>query len=371
MKKTIGITGSKGFIGTHLFNVLSLYPEQYALIEINQADWNQPKQLFELINACDVVFHLAAINRHADSEFIYNQNVKMATDLIGILNQVTHPIHVIFASSQQEYSDSVYGSAKKQARQLLAQWAKESGNTFSGCIIPNVFGPFGKPFYNSFIATFCHQINQGATPTIIADSEVSLIYVADLVVQLIQLIQQNITQTAYTIAPTNRIKVSEVLAQLNIFKQQYLERGIIPELPIPFSIQLFNTFRSYINYGTGFPKSYTCHTDNRGSFVELVRLGMGGQVSFSTTLPGITRGNHFHTRKIERFSVIKGKAKMELRRYGTTEVETFYLDGDQPSYVDIPIWYYHNITNIGNDVLYTIFWISEQFNPEDADTFFE
>jgi UDP-2-acetamido-2,6-beta-L-arabino-hexul-4-ose reductase len=100
-------------------------------------------------------------------------------------------------------------------------------------------------------------------------------------------------------------------------------------------------------------------------------LGMGGQVSFSTTLPGITRGNHFHTRKIERFSVIKGKAKMELRKYGSFEVATFFLDGEQPAYVDIPVWYYHNVTNIGHDTLYTIFWISEQFNPDDADTYFE
>jgi UDP-2-acetamido-2,6-beta-L-arabino-hexul-4-ose reductase len=158
---------------------------------------------------------------------------------------------------------------------------------------------------------------------------------------------------------------------LNEFKSQYLEKGIIPELPNLFSIQLFNTFRSYMNYGASFPKSYTCHTDNRGSFVELVRLGMGGQVSFSTTLPGITRGNHFHTRKIERFSVIKGKAKMELRKYGSSEVATFFLDGEQPAYVDIPVWYYHNITNIGDNTLYTIFWISEQFNPDDADTYFE
>jgi UDP-2-acetamido-2,6-beta-L-arabino-hexul-4-ose reductase len=120
-----------------------------------------------------------------------------------------------------------------------------------------------------------------------------------------------------------------------------------------------------------FPVSFVEHTDDRGSFVEIIRLGVGGQVSFSTTIPGITRGNHYHTRKIERFAVIKGKALIQLRRIGTDEVLDFYLDGDAPSYVDMPIWYTHNIKNIGNEVLYTNFWINEFFDPNDPDTYFE
>jgi UDP-2-acetamido-2,6-beta-L-arabino-hexul-4-ose reductase len=113
------------------------------------------------------------------------------------------------------------------------------------------------------------------------------------------------------------------------------------------------------------------HTDTRGSFVEVIRLGIGGQVSFSTTVPGITRGNHYHTRKIERFAVIKGKALIQLRRIGTDAVLDFYLDGDEPAYVDMPIWYTHNITNIGDEVLYTNFWINEFYDPNDPDTYFE
>jgi UDP-2-acetamido-2,6-beta-L-arabino-hexul-4-ose reductase len=113
------------------------------------------------------------------------------------------------------------------------------------------------------------------------------------------------------------------------------------------------------------------NTDDRGSFVETVKLNSGGQISFSTTKPGITRGNHFHTRKAERFAVIKGKARIQLRRIGTDEVLNFYLDGDNPSFVDMPVWYTHNITNIGNEEVYTIFWISEFFDPNDPDTYFE
>ena len=113
------------------------------------------------------------------------------------------------------------------------------------------------------------------------------------------------------------------------------------------------------------------NSDERGSFVETVKLSSGGQVSFSTTRPGVTRGNHFHTRKAERFAVIKGKALIQLRRVGTDKVMSFELDGDEPSYVDMPVWHTHNITNTGNEDLYTIFWINELYDPADPDTFFE
>lgn len=371
MKKTIGITGRGGFIGTHLYNVLSLQPNQYELVELNQSHWENVDQLNELIDKCDVVFHLAAVNRHTNDEFIYDENVRLAELLINALNNVKHPIQLIFSSSLQEYTDTSYGKAKKKSRELFEQWSNNTGNNFWGCIIPNVFGPFGKPFYNSFIATFCYQIANHAAPEIQTDAAVPLLYVGDLVTEFEKMLHSPIGSPYHEIPASKLMKVSDVLSRLQSFADEYMGKGIIPDLQGSFDIQLFNTFRSYIPHEKIFPKIYVEHSDNRGAFVELIRLGMGGQVSFSTTLPGITRGNHFHTRKIERFSVIKGKAIMELKRYGSSEIQTFYLDGDNPSYVDIPIWYYHNITNIGEDVLYTIFWISEQFNPEDADTYFE
>ena len=120
-----------------------------------------------------------------------------------------------------------------------------------------------------------------------------------------------------------------------------------------------------------FPRKFQQHEDNRGSFVEIARVGISGQTSFSTTKPGITRGNHFHTRKIERFAVIKGKALIQLRKIGTNEVHNYYLDGIQPAFVDMPIWYTHNIKNIGDEMLYTIFWINEPYNSNDPDTYIE
>jgi UDP-2-acetamido-2,6-beta-L-arabino-hexul-4-ose reductase len=165
--------------------------------------------------------------------------------------------------------------------------------------------------------------------------------------------------------------VSELLQKLNHFKDLYFDKGIIPDLPNAFSINLFNTFRSYINISSYFPFKLKANTDPRGTFVEVIRLEQGGQVSFSTTVPCVTRGNHFHTRKIERFTVIKGKALIQLRKYNTTEILNFELDGSSPSYVDMPIWYTHNIKNIGEEELYTVFWINEFFDPADPDTYFE
>ena len=134
---------------------------------------------------------------------------------------------------------------------------------------------------------------------------------------------------------------------------------------------MFHTFLSYINYESFFPFCYNINTDNRGSFVEIIRLESGGQISFSTTKPGITRGNHFHTRKTERFSVIKGKAKVEIRKIGAKKKYCFKLDGNEPSFIDMPIWHTHNITNVGDEDLYTIFWINEHFDENNPDTFFQ
>jgi UDP-2-acetamido-2,6-beta-L-arabino-hexul-4-ose reductase len=371
MKNKRGITGRNGFIGTHVYNVLSLQPDKYELIEIKQTHWDIVDHFYELINSCDAVIHLAGVNRHTNSDFIYDENIRLAELLVNVLYKVKHPIQLIFSSSLQENTDTPYGKAKKKSRALFEKWSKDTGNIFWGCVIPNVFGPFGKPFYNSFVATFCYQLTHQGTPEIQTDAIVPLLYVDDLVAEFEKILQLPVGNAYQEITASKVLKVSDVLLQLQYFTEEYLHKGIIPELQDKFAIQLFNTYRSYIPHEKLFPKMYVEHSDNRGAFVELIRLGIGGQVSFSTTLPGITRGNHFHTRKIERFSVIKGKAKMELKRYGCSEVHTFYLDGANPCYIDIPIWYYHNITNIGEDVLYTIFWISEQYNPDDADTYFE
>ena len=367
----VGITGQEGFVGTHLYNTLGLNPEKYERIDYHISYFQDEEKLQDFVSKCDVIVHLAAMNRHDDAQVLYETNINLVKNLILALEKTHSKAHVLFSSSSQEERDNLYGKSKKEGRELLANWAENSGGKFTGLVIPNVFGPFGVPNYNSFIATFCHKITHGETPEIQQDGEVNLIYVGELVQEILNKIEAGITEKIYSVPYTSTHKVSEVLVKLENFKELYFNNGEIPELKSTFDYQLFNTFRCYFDIANHYPVKFTQHTDNRGAFVELIRLGIGGQCSFSTTVPGITRGNHYHTRKIERFAVIKGKALIQLRKIGTDEVLDFYLDGTEPAYVDMPIWYTHNIKNIGEEELYTIFWINEAYDPADADTYFE
>jgi UDP-2-acetamido-2,6-beta-L-arabino-hexul-4-ose reductase len=367
----IGITGQEGFVGTHLFNTIALFSNEFEKVDYDISFFQDEVLLDQFVAQCDVIVHLAAMNRHNDPQVLYDTNVGLVSSLIHSLERTNSKAHVILSSSSQEEKDNLYGKSKKVGRELLMTWAKGVGATFTGLIIPNVFGPFGQPYYNSVIATFSHQISNGEIPQIQVDGELSLIYVGELVTEILNKIRENKTNTAYVVPYTATAKVSQLLAQLQGYKSSYQDKGEIPVIHNTFELNLFNTFRCYMDIANHFPVKYTQHTDTRGSFVEVIRLGIGGQVSFSTTVPGISRGNHYHTRKIERFAVIKGKALIQLRRIGTEEVLDFYLDGNEPAYVDMPIWYTHNIKNIGEEVLYTNFWINEFYNPNDPDTYFE
>ena len=161
-----------------------------------------------------------------------------------------------------------------------------------------------------------------------------------------------------------------MLKKLQGFKAEYVDKGIFPDLSNRFEVNLFNTFRSYVP-DAHFPVKYIKHSDPRGDYVEAVKFLSGGQSAYSTTKPGITRGNHFHTRKVERFAVIQGRASIKLRKFGTNKVIEYIIDGSEPGYVDMPVWYTHNITNIGDTELLTLFWINEFYDPADPDTYFE
>lgn len=375
-KIKIGITGQAGFVGTHLYNELGLEPEKYERIQFEDKYFNAPELLHTFIKQCDVIVHLAAVNRHADSDELYRINVELVKLLINTLNQENVKPHIIFSSSTQESLDNPYGKSKLEGRRLFEKWAEENNASFTGMVIPNVFGPFGLPNYNSFIATFCYKLTHNEEPKIITDSEVALIYVSNLCKFIISDIEEAKNKNysfikEKQIQPDFTKKVSDILLLLKIFKDQYFEKGFIPSFLDTNEINLFNTFRSFIDIDKYFPFMLIKKEDERGIFVETLKLGTGGQVSFSTTKPGITRGNHYHTRKIERFTVIKGKAKIQLRKIGTVQVNEYFLDGYNPSYVDMPVWFTHNITNIGDEELYTQFWINEWYNESDPDTFKE
>lgn len=374
---TIGITGQSGFMGTHLFNYLNLQ-DGVKCIPFEDQYFEQSEKLESWVKQCDVIVHLAAMNRHGDPQVIYDTNIRLVKTLIEVLEKKNSTPHILFSSSTQEERDNLYGKSKKEGRELLEQWAKKNKASFTGMIIPNVFGPFGNPYYNSVIATFCHQLTHDEHPEIQVDGELKLIYIGELVEEFFHKIQETRNKKQalpaienYNVPYTSVHKVTEILTLLESYKENYFKNGIFPDLTNAFERNLFNTFVCYMDIKNHYPVKLELNIDDRGSFVETVKLESGGQVSFSTTKSGITRGNHFHIRKAERFAVIKGKARIQLRRIGTDEVLNFELDGNQPAYVDMPVWYTHNITNVGDEDVYTIFWISEFFNSDDPDTYFE
>lgn len=368
----VGITGQGGFMGSHLYNFLGTKSTEIKQISFKRNYFEDEIELQSFVKSCDVIVHIAAMNRHKDEKVLYDTNVGLVHKLVNACEVTKSKPKIIFSSSTQEDIDNLYGKSKRDGRKYFETWAINNDGHITSLIIPNVFGPFGRPFYNSFIATFSKQIVQGEEPKVIKDSRVNLIYINELVEAFYnEIIKQNSENIkSYVVPETSSRKVSEILALLKYFKTQYLENGQVPKVDLnTFELDLFNTFTSFIPRDY-FPRKFTKHSDDRGAFVEIMRAGSSGQTSYSTTVPGITRGNHYHTRKIERFAVISGKALIQIRKIDSDEVFEYILDGTEPAYVDMPIWYTHNIKNIGNTELITLFWINEPYDPENSDTYF-
>jgi UDP-2-acetamido-2,6-beta-L-arabino-hexul-4-ose reductase len=368
--KSIGIIGQSGFIGTHLFNRISLLNKEYSLINFKKSFFSDKKKFQDFIRKCNIVVHLSGVNRAKNPDDIYNENMLLTDKLIDALDKSKSKAHIIFSSSTQESLKNPYGSSKKESSTKLQNFTDLNDLKFTSLIIPNVFGPFCKPYYNSVISTFCHQIINEKNPKIDIDASLKLIYVDDLIDIIINCFEQTKSKKIINIPHYKQIKVSNILTYIKSFKSSYIQNGSIPDLNDPFIKNLFNTFRSYLNYNEIYPFKLKINSDDRGSFIETMKLSSGGQVSFSTTRPNVTRGNHFHTHKVERFTVIQGKARIEFRKIDNKKKYVFYLDGSSPSFVDMPIWYTHSITNIGNDELYTLFWVNEVYNIEKPDTYF-
>ncbi|MBM3405017.1 MAG: NAD-dependent epimerase/dehydratase family protein [Bacteroidetes bacterium] len=371
--RKIGVTGQNGFLGYHLTQSLRLFKNEFEVPDFQRDIFLDEHKLGHFVSSCNVIIHLAAMNRDIDPDQVYKTNMVLVEKLVASLERTGARPHIIFASSTQESFDNPYGRSKRFGRELLEQWAKDHSAAVTSFVIPNVFGPFCKPFYNSVVSTFAYQIVNGLTPVLDQDKELGIIYISDLVDLIMSHIRELPKEGTrkLIVEPTCRITVNDLLRKLEYFHDSYIVKSTIPELQSLFDIHLFNTFRSCLDYETNFPVKLKVNSDPRGDYIEAVRTLTGGQYSYSTTHPGITRGNHFHIHKIERFIVLRGHASIKLRKIGTNDVIALKLSGTEPAFVDIPVWYTHNITNTGNEDLYTMFWSNQLFDPGNPDTFFE
>lgn len=366
MMKTV-ITGSSGLLGWHLRCHLSVLDAWKGhVVALDRHAFNDDAALAAALGGADVVVHCAGINRAEDYE-LEQGNIELAERLrTALVRSGTSP-HLIYTNTIHKSTDSAYGRGKAGAGQVFRQWASMQSARYTELILPHVFGEGGKPFYNSAVFTFCQQIVSGEPLNINTDGRLELLHAQDICARIVDVVERG--EAGELRLKGRKVSPAEVAGKLEAMHAGYTGH-IVPDLRDRFDLQLFNTLRSFL-YPAHYPVKLKLNTDGRGSLFEAVKTDNGGQAFLSTTKPGITRGNHFHFGKVERFLVIRGQAVIRLRRLFDDEVREFHVSGGEPVYVDMPPLHTHSITNTGDDELMTLFWSHEIFDPEAPDTYFQ
>ncbi len=354
------ITGASGLVGWH--TRCALHASGFEAIAIDRSAFDDPEALRIALNGADVVVHAAGANRGDDSE-ISGTNIALAETLAKAVSDTADAPLVIYTNSTHIDRDTAYGTSKTEAAAILG----EATDRFANVVLPGIFGEHGKPYYNSVVSTFCDQLADGVELSVNDDAQLELLHAQDAADLLLDVATS--AKTGVIRAPGKGISVVALAKRLTELHTSY-HRGVVPPIADHFDRSLFNTMRSY-RFPSHYPAALEPRHDQRGHLVELVKADTGGQMFFSTTKPGITRGNHYHRRKVERFVVVEGQANISLRRMFSDEVHSFDVDGSSPVAIDMPTMHTHNITNIGPGGLTTVFWSDEIFDPEAPDTYGE
>lgn len=359
--KKIIITGSNSFIGKNL--IAELYNRKCAnlsLIDSFEAlDYN--------FDDVDTVFHLLTEYRSLDSNMFQKVNIEFTQYLLTRLN--ASKSKVVMISSEQAGNGTPYGESKLQAELMIEKWGKETGNQYSIIRLANEFGKWCPPNFNSVIATFCHKIAYGEEITVNKhDAPLRLMYVDDIIRTIIEAADNNEAIGEIEVEPVYCTSVGVVADIIKSFPSDR-SAGNISEIDNDVIRKLYSTYLSYLPQRS-FGEYMTMHGDARGSFTELLHFNGKGQVSVNITKPGVTKGNHWHHTKTEKFIVVAGQASIKFRQVGTDEVIEYIVSGDKIESIDIPPGYTHNITNIGDVDLITIMWANEIFDPKRPDTFY-
>jgi len=361
----IGITGAEGLLDWHMRCYLKSLPD----IEVRTANrdtFSSTEAMAAFVRGCDGIVHLAGLNR-GDDRVLYDTNLLLTQCLVTACEKANVRPHVVFSSSTHIERDTAYGRSKRDCAALLGEWSARQGAVFTELILPHVFGEGGLPFYNSAISTFCHQIVRGEAPVLNKEGRLEPVHAQAVARRILGILRQR--EQGRIRMEGHPISVGALYERLIGLANEYSHQ-ILPDLRDPFDLDLFNTYRSYL-FPNAYPVPLMRHTDARGSLVETVKSQQGGQTFISDTRPGITRGNHFHLRKVERFLVLAGDAIIQLRRLDAKEVFSFQVSGEQPGYIDMPTMYTHCITNVGSSPLLTLFWSSEIFDATNPDTYAE
>jgi UDP-2-acetamido-2,6-beta-L-arabino-hexul-4-ose reductase len=362
------ITGAKGFVGKNLIAEL----RNQGFSELFEFDVDSDPDLLEsYTRECQFVFHLAGINRPENPEEFMKGNFGFTTVLLDTLKKHKNKAPVLITSSIQAELDNPYGQSKKAGEDLIFSYGSENNIPVFVYRLPNVFGKWCRPNYNSAVATFCHNIANNL-PIQLNDPNVmmNLVYIDDVVSSFIDKLKNPVSHLNQyeLVSPVHEIKLIEIVNLLSSFRESRENLGL-PDFQNPFAKKLYSTYLSYLPVDQ-FSYSLKMNTDHRGSFTEFLKSGEKGQVSINISKPHITKGNHWHHTKNEKFLVVSGTGVIRFRKIDTAEIIEYHVSGDKLEVVDIPVGYTHNIENIGETDMVTVMWVNEIFDKERPDTFF-
>jgi UDP-2-acetamido-2,6-beta-L-arabino-hexul-4-ose reductase len=361
------VTGSQGFIAKNLIAHLQRMGEMEIKglgRDSSLSDWE------EALSQAEVIFHLAGVNRPPDPKSFQKDNNDLTKYIVDSLEKRGYPYQLLFSSSTQATQDNPYGTSKKDAEDYIHENVK-----YGSAIIyrlPGVFGKWSRPNYNSVVSTYCYNVaNDQPLEIRDPDFQVRLIYIDDIMRSFVSHLHEKFHPgvTFEKIDPEFSISLGKLATMIQSFKENR-KSLFLPRVGDIFEKALYSTWLTYLapndfSYGLELKK------DNRGSLFELLKSETSGQLFVSTTLPGITRGNHFHHSKTEKFIVVQGAGLIQFRSVLGEQIIEYNVNGAQPQVVDIPPGYTHNITNTGDDIMITLFWANEVFDPQNPDTFFE
>lgn len=360
------VTGSEGFIGRNLVTHLGELPH----VELFKFNKNTSiTYLRDVLPSINLIFHLAGENRPIDKSGFELNNVGLTDELCKNLVDLDCAASIVFASSVQAEKNNCYGRSKLKAENILLEHQRETGCDLQILRLPNVFGKWSLPNYNSVIATFCHNISRGEEIVVNGrDTKISLLYIDDLIETLLEFLETgSFGKDKYQLQPIYETTLGFVADTIQSFNQEHAVK-IISSVGDGLHRALYATFLSFL-HPSQFSHTLTVHSDERGVFSEMLRTELSGQFSYFTAKPGVTRGGHYHHTKSEKFLVVNGTACFRFKNIVTGEKYEMVVDSKTPVIVDtVPGWA-HDVTNVGDGELVALLWANENFDNMRPDTY--
>lgn len=375
------VTGANGFVGKNLVSTLKNIKDgkdktrSIDIEDIYTYDLDSTiDDLKKYTSDCDFVFHLAGINRPKDTSEFYEGNASFTETLCSLLKEYDNHCPILISSSIQASKDNDYGKSKKEGEEYLLNHGETMNSKVYIYRLANLFGKWCRPNYNSVVATWCYNVAHDLDIQINDESVVlPLCYIDDVIDEFLNTLEGHPTickEGVYQVYPIHFIKLGELAKIIKSFKESRKTLQVPNMQADSLEKKLYSTYLSYLPKDQ-FSYPLKMNIDQRGSFTEFLKTNEFGQVSVNISKPGITKGQHWHHSKNEKFLVVSGQGLIQFRDIYSDEIIEYHVSGDKLEVIDIPTGYTHNIINIGKTDMVTIMWANEAFNPEHPDTYFE